>query len=222
MPLDPRSLGAVLNENLTLHSTLCRREAGAFLAAVKSGEELVVACTQEKRLFSELAEQATSNAPSTATYAPIRFVNIRETGGWSRDAAQASPKIAALLAAAHLPDPEPVATVTYKSAGRLLIIGKLGEAERAAELLCDELDITLFTQGAGDLGAMQERRYPVLGGQIQSLTGWLGAFELKWLRNTWIDRRLCTRFNACLVACPEDAIGLAYQVDQNACDPQRA
>lgn len=40
----------------------------------------------------------------------IRFVNIRETGGWSRDAAQASPKIAALLAAARLPDPPPVPT----------------------------------------------------------------------------------------------------------------
>lgn len=44
-------------------------------------------------------------------YAPLRFVNIRETGGWSRDAAHASPKIAALLALAHLPQPEPVATV---------------------------------------------------------------------------------------------------------------
>ncbi len=219
MPLDPRSLGAALNETLTLHSTLCRRETGAFLAATKSGEDVVVACTQERRLFSELANTA-------GVTAPIRFVNIRETGGWSRDAATASPKIAALLAAAHLPEPEPVATVTYKSTGRVLIIGELGAAERAAELLGDALDVTLFTQGAGDtLGfgsTLQERRYPVLGGQIQSLTGWLGAFELTWLRNNPIDLDLCTRCNACLAACPEDAIGLDYQIDLSACKSHRA
>jgi ferredoxin len=222
MPLDPKSLGAALNENLTLHSTLCRREAGAFLQAIQSGEDVVVACTQEQRLFAELAEQTEGAERGATGYAPIRFVNIRETGGWSKDAALASPKIAALLAAAHLPEPEPVATVTYKSAGRLLIIGELGAAERAAELLGDALDITLFTQGAGDLGAMQERRYPVLGGQIQALTGWLGAFELKWLRNNPIDLDLCTRCNACLVACPEDAIGLDYQIDLGLCQSHRA
>lgn len=216
MPLDARSLGASLNETLTLHSTLCRREAGAFLKALESGEELVLACTQETRLFTQLAEQ------SGTAVAPIRFVNIRETGGWSRDAAESSPKIAALLAAAHLPDPDPVATVTYQSAGRLLIIGELGAAERAAELLADALDVTLFTQGAGDLGAAQERRYPVLGGQIQALSGWLGAFELKWLRNNPIDLDLCTRCNACLAACPQDAIGLDYQIDLKVCDAKRA
>src|SRR5512133_752506 len=223
MPLDARTLGAALNENLTLHSTLCRREAGAFLQAVQTGEDVVVACTQEQRLFVELAEQASSaQARAPSGYAPLRFVNIRETGGWSRDAAQASPKIAALLALAHLPEPEPVATVTYKSAGRLLIIGELGAAERAAELLGDALDVTLFTQGAGDAGAAQERRYPVLGGQIQSLTGWLGAFELQWLRSNPIDLDLCTRCNACLAVCPEDAIGLDYQVDLSACQAHRA
>ncbi len=216
MPLDARSLGASLNETLTLHSTLCRREAGAFLKAVESGEELVVACTQETRLFAQLAEQ------SGATAAPIRFVNIRETGGWSRDAGKASAKIAALLAAAHLPEPDPVATVAYQSAGRLLIIGELGAAEHAAELLGEALDVTLFTQGAGDLGAAQERRYPVLGGRIQSLKGWLGAFELTWLRNNPIDLDLCTRCNACLAACPQDAIGLDYQIDLTVCDASRA
>ena len=216
MPLDSRSLGAALNENLTLHSTLCRREAGSFQQAIQSGEDVVVACTQEKRLFSELAEQ-TAGATS-----PIRFVNIREMGGWSKDAGRASPKIAALLAVAQLPEPEPVATVMYTSTGRLLIIGELGLAERAAGLLGDELDITLFTQGAGDSGAMQERRYPVLGGQITSLTGWLGAFDLIWTQNNPIDLDLCTRCNACLAACPEDAIGFDYQIDLALCQSHRS
>ncbi len=222
MPLDPRSLGAALNEKLTLHSSLCRREAPAFVQALQMGDDLVVACTQEKRLFVELAQQAGGAEHGAGGYAPLRFVNIRETAGWSKDAATASPKIAALLAVAQLPEPEPVATVTYQSAGRLLIIGELGAAECAAELLGDELSITLFTQGAGDTGAMQEHRYPVLGGQIQALTGWLGAFELKWLRNNPIDLDLCTRCNACLVACPEEAIGLDYQIDLGACKAHRA
>jgi hypothetical protein len=89
MPLSAKALGQALHEDLTLHSTLCRREAGAFQKAIQSGDEVLVACTQEKRLFSELAEQ-TESAVSV-----IRFVNIRETGGWSRDAAKATPKISA-------------------------------------------------------------------------------------------------------------------------------
>ena len=219
MPLDPTSLGAALNENLTLHTTLCRREAGSFQQAIQSGEDVVVACTQEKRLFTELAEQ------TVGASSPIRFVNIREMGGWSKDAKQASPKIAALLAVAQLPEPEPVSTVTYKSAGRVLIIGELAAAERAAGLLGDELDISIFTLGTTNLSNLQpvqERQYPVLGGKIESLTGWLGAFELKWLRNNPIDLDVCTRCNACVTACPEDAIGLDYQVDMSLCTSHRS
>jgi ferredoxin len=213
MPLDAQALGKALAENLTLHSTLCRREAGAFQQAVKTGDEVVVACTQEKRLFGELGQQ-TEGAVS-----PIRFVNIRETGGWSKDAKSAMPKLAALLAAAKLPEPEPVATVTYKSAGRLLLIGPLEEAERFAALLGDALDVTIFSRGGA--GA-QERRYPVLGGRIDSLTGWLGAFQLAWSQDNPIDLDLCTRCNACVAACPEQAIGLDYQVDLKACKDHRA
>lgn len=213
MPLDPQALGKALHENLTLHSTLCRREAGAYQKAVQSGDEVVVACTQEKRLFAELGTQ-TEGAVS-----PVRFVNIRETGGWSRDAAGAMPKLAALLAAAHLPEPEPVPTVTYKSAGRLLLIGPLPLAERFAAGLDDALDVTLFSQGGA--GA-QERRFPVVSGRIDSLTGWLGAFRLAWTQDNPIALDLCTRCNACVAACPEQAIGFDYQIDLAACKSHRS
>jgi ferredoxin len=213
MPLQVKTLGSALGEELALHSSLCRREAGAFQQAVKGDADVVVACTQERRLFGEIA-QNTEGAVAT-----IKFVNIRETGGWSRDASQAMPKIAALLAAAHLPEPEPVPTVTYKSAGRLLVIGPLEAAERAAALVADVLEVTLFTQGGA--GA-QERRYPVLGGRIDSLKGWLGAFDLQWSQDNPIDLDLCTRCNACVAACPEQAIGLDYQIDLAKCASHRA
>ena len=218
MPLDARRIGQALGEELTLHSTLCRREAPAFQRALKGdGEAVVVACTQEQRLFGELAEQTEG-----VTTHELKFVNIRETAGWSRDATQATPKIAALLAAARLSDPEPVPVVNFKSAGRLLIIGPIDAAERAAALLQDVLDVSIFTTGAGRAGGAQARRWPVLGGRLQGLKGWLGAFDVEWSSSNPIDLDLCTRCNACVAVCPENAIGLDYQIDLALCQSHRA
>jgi ferredoxin len=223
MPLNAKALGAALDEDLTLHSTLCRREAGAFQKAIKGSDDVVVACGQEQRLFAELANETVG--AKAGVVSPIKFINIRETGGWSKDAAKSMPKLAALLAAAHLPEPEPVATVTYKSQGRLLIVGQLDLAMQAADVLGDTLSVTIFSTGPGK-GATpawsQARKYPQLTGKVQSLNGWLGAFELQWQRSNPIDLDLCTRCNACVAACPEQAIGLDFQVNMDKCNSHRA
>ena len=108
---------------------------------------------------------------------------------------------------------------TGSGSGRLLVIGPLEAAERFAAVAGDVLDVTIFARGGA--GA-QERRFPVVGGTIQSLDGWLGAFQLQWAQDNPIDLDLCTRCNACVVACPEDAIGLDYQVNLQACKSHRA
>src|SRR5512132_167737 len=77
---------------------LCRAELDRFRKAAIVGGAVTVACTQEAPLFSEVAGEIEGAA------AP-GFVNIRETSGWSKDAAKAGAKMAALIAASAEPVP---------------------------------------------------------------------------------------------------------------------
>ena len=218
MKLDGKALAGALGESgePRIHDALCRQHVAAFEAAVKSGEDLLVACTQEASLFSALHDDFEGQAP-------IRFVNIRETAGWSEEGAQATPKMAALLAAADLPDPEPVPVVNYEAGNNLLIVGPgaaaLGWAERLSATLSICVLITDDAQGA-ELPA--ERRYPVYSGQVTKLEGYLGAFEVSWTQRNPIDLEACTRCGACIEACPESAISAALQIDLDKCKSHRS
>lgn len=230
LPLDAPALSLALGKTAlastdgldTVHTLLCRREAGAFQRAAKataaSGDELLIACTQESRLFLDLNDE--TEGAARVTERPIHFVNIRETAGWARDGRSATPKIAALIAAAQLPAPEPVATVSYKSSGRCLVLGPAAAAEEAAALLEDKLDVSVLVSAGGSALAQAHGRATSTG-QLTRLDGWLGQFEAEWESTNPIDLDVCTRCNACLDACPEGAIGLDYQVDLAACKSHR-
>ena len=215
-PLDATALARALDlpRAPAVHTMLCQKELPAF--AQGAAGDVLVACTQEARLFADMAGE------SAKTQA-IRFVNLREAGGWSPEARGATPKFAALLAQAALPEPDPVPSVSYRSEGQLLIIGPLDKALMWAETLHERLAVTvLVTARSAGAELPVERAYPVVNGQLIGLTGWLGAFEAQWAVNNPIDLELCTRCNACIDACPEQAIDFSYQIDLDRCKSHRS
>jgi ferredoxin len=147
---------------------LCRAELGRFEAIAGESAPLTVGCTQEAPRFIEAAGARTT---------PVRYVNIRETAGWSSDAAKAGPKMAALLAAANesLPD-APV--VSLESQGVILIYGRGEEAVEAGDLLKDHLDVTVLIRPPAAIAPRAVRDFPVVMGAIRTATGHLGTFDV--------------------------------------------
>ena len=169
MPLDAPAIGRACSAHVTLANQLCGVDLAQYKTALADGSGITIACTQEAPLFKEVAEDLEKPEPT--------FVNIRETAGWSKDAAAAAPKMAALIAASGEEMP-PVALVTLESNGVVLIYGRDEVAIEAAERLADRLDITVLLTKPRDVTPRRVNRFPVLKGTVRNARGFLGQFEL--------------------------------------------
>lgn len=171
MPLDAGAVArGCRGAQVSTARHLCRAEADRFRALAATGEPLVVGCTQEAPLFSELAEE-------NETAAPLTFVNVRETAGWSDQGAHAGPKMAALIAAAAEPVPD-FPLVSLSSEGVTLVYGRDERAIEAAKLLAEHLDVTVLITKPKDLAVPRVTEFPVVKGTIRAAKGHFGAFEL--------------------------------------------
>src|SRR5258705_10581991 len=141
MPLDAQAIGRGCTGKITQANQLCGQELERFKQALADGAPVMVACTQEAPLFREVAE--------SFPQAQLTFVNIRETGGWSNDAAASGPKAAALIAAAGEEMP-PISLVALESSGVALVYGSDEIAVEAAQRLADRLDLTALLTKPGD------------------------------------------------------------------------
>ena len=106
---------------------LCRSEtdklAKAMTDARTSGTELIVACTQEKAVFDNIAKENECPAPTT--------VNIREMAGWTDQSGDSLPKMAALMRKAG-DSKRPGRSLSLTSHGRCLIYADAGKPNGGA------------------------------------------------------------------------------------------
>ncbi|WP_138935450.1 4Fe-4S binding protein [Roseovarius arcticus] len=149
-----------------LHTALCQSQI-ALAAKAMEGGEVLIACQQEAGRFADLAEDIAAPMPE--------FVDVRDRAGWTADTAGTTPKMAALLADAALPQP-PLKTIDVASDGICLIIGAPEVAFAAAEKLADILAVTVMAPTGADIPVTG--RYNCCTGRLHSVSGTLGAFRI--------------------------------------------
>lgn len=153
-----------------VHSHLCTRQIDLAAAAMREPEaEVIVACQQEAGTFEALAGEIGADAPLA--------VDIRDRAGWSDQGADATPKIAALLAAAQLPQ-APAKTFDVASEGMCLILGASETVLPVAGQLSETLSVTCLLTDTPEVLPGVQRNYDVTVGSLRNATGSLGHFSV--------------------------------------------
>ncbi|MCG3266562.1 4Fe-4S binding protein [Yoonia sp. I 8.24] len=151
-----------------VHTALCTREIDSAAEALRAGDALI-ACAQEQQRFEELAFDIGVQEP--------QCFDLRDRAGWAGDDAGATTaKMAALTAAALLPQPAPkLRDIT--SQGQCLIIGPEEVALDAANQLANSLSITVLLSGETD--PVPQAAFDVIKGDLHHMQGSLANFTIQ-------------------------------------------
>ena len=156
-----------------VHTHLCRAQAAVTASALKSGDQVIIACAQEAPAFMELAEELEAADR-------LLCVDIRDRAGWSDDKAgdKAGPKMAALIADARLTPPA-LPLMDVASEGVCLVYGAGDMAVEAAARLTATLSVTCMLSEPAEFTVPAGADMDIVTGRIRNATGALGKFALE-------------------------------------------
>ncbi|SDG30358.1 4Fe-4S binding protein [Sulfitobacter delicatus] len=152
-------------------SALCTTQINRAAKALTEGDA-ILCCTQEERVFTELAEDM--GLP------PAPLLDLRDRAGWSDDEGDKLPKMSALAAEALLDAPAEK-TIDVGSEGLCLILGRGPAALEAAEQLKAHLSVTLLMDDnvtEADDNLPEVRDFDLISGKLRRAKGALGQFEV--------------------------------------------
>ena len=153
-----------------VHTHLCRAQAAVAASALKSGDQVIIACGQEAPAFLELAEEMEAADR-------LLCVDIRDRAGWSDDDTPA-PKMAALIADARLAPPG-LPLMDIESEGLCLLYGTGDMAVDAAARLAPALSVTCMLTSPAEAIVPADAGMDIVTGRIRTATGALGQFALE-------------------------------------------
>lgn len=166
--IDTTPLNGVENIKCSrVHSALCTTQIGDAAKHIEAGDA-IIACLQERATFEELADELGVSPPE--------FVDIRDRAGWSENAAETGPKMAALVSDAQLAGP-PEKFMDVTSEGLCLILGAPDIALDAAKKLSEALSVTVLLTAPTD--APLSRDFDVSCGALKSASGSFGDFTIR-------------------------------------------
>jgi ferredoxin len=157
-----------------VHTHLCRAQAAVAISALKSGEQVIIACGQEAPAFMELAAELAEESEAADR---LLCVDIRDRAGWSDDKTTA-PKIAALIADARLMPPG-LPLMDIESEGICLLYGSGDMAVEAAARLAATLSVTCMLTDPVEVSPPADAEIDIVTGRIRAATGALGQFSLE-------------------------------------------
>jgi ferredoxin len=163
-------------DDVIVTDQLCGNDLDVAVAALTQRDQVVFACEQQAQIFEQLTEELTTE---NALKASLDLIDLRDRAGWTatdeKDALIEAKQLA-LLADATLDRPGTAAR-EVTSSGTCLIIAKDSSVLPFAKTLGEELAVTCVLE-TPPANISPSGNYDLALGQIQSVAGGLGAFDV--------------------------------------------